>query len=536
VELGQLIEDAIYSSAQFFRQVLMPLLRSSVWVSRIKIVVSYILGQSRDQEESMLAAMAILVLTVNATPVPKVTGPIPVMADSYPFLAANRTTPTYDLSRAGYVEEEFIVTGTANVYDWFQDGTVTVKIPNAPYGTRILVRRPKDAARFSGSVIVELLFPARRFDWAMMWGFSHDYITEHGHAWVGISLPAVADGLKKFNPNRYAAVSFANPAPNASCGSNPAAASEDGLRWDMISQVGALLKSNAAGRPLAGLRVQALYRTTQGSDVATYANAIHANLENGQPVYDGYVLKAGFSMTRLNQCAQPPLANDPRQVIKNVGAPVIEVAAQGEIIGGTLALRRPDSDEAGDRFRLYEVASAGHIDKSAYFGFPLQQDQVAAVGSAQGTVDWPFNAKCEPEIPLMEPSLMGLVFNSAFNNLDQWVKKGVPAPRAQRISLMNPGTPQDIIAIDKLGHGLGGVRTPYIDVPDVIYFTSSPGPGTCREMGHKAPFDAARINELYGSRRAYMNLFAETADRLVKERWLTENDAKRIKQMVNASN
>ena len=483
----------------------------------------------------MLAAMAILFLVVNATPVPKVNGPIPVTADSYPFLAANRTTPSFDLSKVGYVEEEFLVTGTANVYEWVQDGTVNVKMPNAPYGTRILVRRPRDAARFSGSVVVELLFPARRFDWAMMWGFSHDYITEHGDAWVGISLPAVAEGLKKVNPARYAAVSFANPAPNAPCGNNPPAASEDGLRWDMISQVGALLKSNVAGRPLAGLQVQALYLTTQGSDVATYANAIHANLENGKPVYDGYLLKAGFNMTRLNQCAQPPAANDPRQVIKNVGVPVIEVAAQGEILGGTVALRRADSDEANDRFRLYEVASAGHIDKSAYFGFPVQQDQVAAVGIAQGTVEWPFNAKCEPEVPLMEPSLMGLIFNSAFSNLDQWVKKGIPAPRAPQISLTNPGTPQDIVSTDRLGHGLGGVRTPDIDVPDAIYFTSSPGPGTCREMGHKAPFDTARIIELYGNKRSYVNLFTETVDRLVKERWLTEGDAKRIKQGLNAS-
>ncbi|HSU89316.1 MAG TPA: alpha/beta hydrolase domain-containing protein [Terriglobia bacterium] len=483
----------------------------------------------------MLAAIVTLLLAVNATPVPKVTGPIPVTADSYPFLAANHDTPSIDLSKLGYVEEEYIVTGNANVYDWAADGTLSAKIPNAPYGTRILVRRPKDAARFSGSVMVELLFPARRFDWSMMWGFSHDYLLEHGDAWVGISLPAVADGLKKFNPTRYAAVSFANPTPNAPCGNNAAPASEEGLRWDMISQVGALLKSNVAGRPLAGFPVQALYLTTQGSDVATYANAIHANLENGKPVYDGYLLKAGFNMTRISQCAQAPAANDPRQAIKNVGVPVIEVAAQGEVIGGTLASRRPDSDESNDRFRLYEVASAGHIDKSAYFGFPAQQDQVAAVGNAQGTVDWPFNAKCEPEIPLMEPSLMGLVFNSSLASLDQWVKKGTPAPRAARIELMNPGTPQVSFQTDKLGHGLGGVRTAYIDVPDATYFMSSPGPGTCREMGHKVPYDAARITELYGSRRGYVSRFTETVDRLVKERWLIEGDAKRLKQGLTAS-
>jgi len=297
----------------------------------------------------------------------------------------------------------------------------------------------------------------------------------------------------------------------------------------MISQVGALLKGDR-------MRAQYLFLTTQGADVATYANAIHATLENGKPVYDGYMLKAGFTMARINTCTAAPAPNDPRQAIKNVGVPVIAVAAQGEIIGGTYGSRRADSDEPNDRFRLYEVASAGHIDKSAYFGFPQQPDQVAAVGNAQGTVDWPFNAKCDPEIPLMEPSLIGYVFNSAFANLDQWVRKGTPAPRAPRVELKDAGTPQASVVTDKLGHGLGGVRTPQIDVPDAAYFTSSPGPGTCREMGHKTPFDAAKIMELYGSRKAYASKFAETVDRLVKERWLTEGDAKRLKQGVASSN
>jgi Alpha/beta hydrolase domain len=475
----------------------------------------------------MFAAIA-LVLAVGSTPVPKVTGPVPVTADSSPFMAANKSTPAFDLSKVGYVEEEYLVSGSANVYDWAAEGTVSVKTPNAPYTTRILIRRP--VTGFSGNVVVELLFTARRFDWSMMWGFSHDYIVDHKDAWVGITMPGSVDGLKKFNPTRYANLSFANPSPNAPCPAaqnNAAAASEDGLKFDVISQVGALLKNDL-------IKAQYLFLTTQGADVATYANAIHANLQNGKPVYDGYLLKAPFTMGRINQCAAAPGPNDPRQMIKNVGAPVIEVTAQGEVIGGTYAVRRDDSDEPNDRFRLYEVASAGHIDKSAYFGFPAQADQTAAVGSAQGTVEWPFNAKCDPEIPLMEPSLMSFVFNASFAALDQWVRKGTPAPRATRMELNSPGTPQASVMADKLGHGLGGVRTPFIDVPDAAYFTNSPGPGTCREMGHKAPFDAGKITELYGSRKNYSSRFSETVDRLVKERWLTEGDARRLKQAVSA--
>jgi hypothetical protein len=443
-------------------------------------------------------------------------------------MAANKSTPAVDLSKAGYVEEEYMVSGKANVYDWGVDGSISVKTANAPYTTRILVRRPLTG--FSGTVVVEPLFPARRFDWSMMWGFSHDYIMDNRHAWVGITIPGGADGLKKFNPTRYSDVSFANPTPNVPCAgaqNNTASPSEDGLRFDVISQVGALLKGDL-------MKAQYLFLTTQGADVATYANAIHAPLENGKPVYDGYVLKAPFTMGRINQCAPAAPANDPRQIIKNVGVPVIEVTAQGEVIGGTYNVRRADSDEPNDRFRLYEVASAGHIDKSAYFGFPQQADQAAAVGTAQGTVDWPFNAKCDPEIPLMEPSLIGFVFNASFAALDQWARKGTPAPRAPRIELKDAGTAQASVVTDKLGHGMGGVRTPFIDVPDATYFTNSPGPGTCREMGHKAAFDAAKITELYDSRKNYSTRFVETVDRLVKDRWLTEGDAKRLKQAISA--
>src|SRR5215469_14590801 len=107
--------------------------------------------RSRDvipqKEASMFAAIATLLLAVNTTPVPKVTGPLPVTADSYPFMAANHSTPVFDLSKVGYTEEEFIVSGNANVYDWAADRSLNVKTPNAPYGTRILVRRPSNTSR-----------------------------------------------------------------------------------------------------------------------------------------------------------------------------------------------------------------------------------------------------------------------------------------------------------------------------------------------------------------------------------------------------
>src|SRR5580700_11065882 len=103
---------------------------------------------------ALLIAAAVLAQDA-PVPVPKITGPIPMKSDSYPFLGAGHTLNPIDFTKAGYVEEEFLVSGSANVYDWAADGSLTVKVEKAPYTTRILVRRPARASRFSGNVVVE---------------------------------------------------------------------------------------------------------------------------------------------------------------------------------------------------------------------------------------------------------------------------------------------------------------------------------------------------------------------------------------------
>ena len=61
--------------------------------------------------------------TPGAVTVPTVMGPVPVTADSYPLMAANKTQNPIDLSKFGYVEEEYFISGRANVYDQMKIGT-----------------------------------------------------------------------------------------------------------------------------------------------------------------------------------------------------------------------------------------------------------------------------------------------------------------------------------------------------------------------------------------------------------------------------
>ncbi len=101
----------------------------------------------------MLAASLLCAGAAGArTPIPQVTGPLPVSATSYPFGAADHQLVPQDLSRRGYVEEEYLVSGKANVYSWPASGPAVVRTPDAPYTTRILVRRPARRSHFSGNV------------------------------------------------------------------------------------------------------------------------------------------------------------------------------------------------------------------------------------------------------------------------------------------------------------------------------------------------------------------------------------------------
>ncbi|MEO6368408.1 MAG: alpha/beta hydrolase domain-containing protein, partial [Steroidobacteraceae bacterium] len=116
---------------------------------------------------------------------------VPASATNRPFLAAAQAQQPVDLAARGYVESELLVSGYANVYDWAEAGSaaaVAVRNADVPYTTRILVRRPLDARKFSGRVVVELLNPAGHYDVAPLWGLSYEYFLRRGDAWVGVTV------------------------------------------------------------------------------------------------------------------------------------------------------------------------------------------------------------------------------------------------------------------------------------------------------------------------------------------------------------
>jgi hypothetical protein len=492
----------------------------------------------------LLLLLAVLALawptsaqTPNAVALPDVVGPIPVTADSYPLMASHTLQVIVDLPQAGYVEEEFFVSGRANVYDWAPDGRVAVKTPDAPYTTRIMLRRPADPRRFSGNVIIEIGNVGRGYDFSFSWGVSHDYFMENGDAWVAITYsPENLEALKTFNPRRYASLSMANPATNERCAQGTGATAstvpapqEEGLRWDIMSQVGALLKAARPGGPLANFDVQRVYGTSHGGELATYIAVFHpaAKLANGSPVYDGYIQHRHPGMTRLRRCGAAPETTDPRQILRNVGVPVIRIVSQTDVLL-TYARRRDDSDIPGDQYRLYEVAGAAHADAAFYSYIPTVADQ-RKTGFEGFLHSWPFADQCEEETTLLRVPIMTYALDAAWANLTRWVRDGLPAPRAPRIEVENGGTPQARVALDEHGNAVGGVRTPHLDVPVATYVTSTAGPGLCRNLAHMEGFDWEKLNRLYGTPAGYAAQVSSAADRLVGTRWLTPSDGQTIK-------
>lgn len=163
--------------------------------------------------------LAILLLsfvttpTGAATPIPTVTGPVPVTATSVPFISVSSLVTPTNLAKVGYVEEEYFLSGKANVYDWKEDGSVAI-LGDGPYTNRILVRKPVNPTKASGTVVVELLNASNGYDASSGWASLGDLTISRGDVWIEITIkPFTVVALKRFNPARYAPLSWASPRP-----------------------------------------------------------------------------------------------------------------------------------------------------------------------------------------------------------------------------------------------------------------------------------------------------------------------------------
>lgn len=499
---------------------------------------------------------------------PNVTGPIPSTPDNFGFAIEGFDVqpPVPD----GYVIEEFLVSGVGSLYEFTPTGIQVVSpCPPAatsgctgiPYTTRMIVKRPRHAHQFSGTVIIEPLNPSGGFDIAAVWDRSRELFVQRGDIFIGWSSKSVIiNALKQWNPVRYAPLhwDYLPFVPNGNSGVN------DGITFDIAAQIGALIKTNGPGSPLHGLHVRHVIESgfsQDGGFTFTQADVFHAleRMPDGGAIYDGYVPMGTNGPSNIDFGLTPAgalPASDPRRKMQPRDAPVIHVDTETEIFLGTLSpiglvFRRPDGDAPGDRYRIWEVPGAAHVSND--FDEPVTaierdaaQIQKLALADApplgcahQQFVNGPIRGV--PGVISPDNFPFSNVQNAAFRALLQWIEAGVAPAHAAPIQVDTTTTPPHIVR-DVQGNALGGVRTPFVDVPITTYVPSdtvahtTAQSGFCVLYGYNIPFDAAKLASLYQNHGDYVKQFVAGSIQAVRDGfWLVPDAIRAIERAARSS-
>lgn len=488
---------------------------------------------------------------------PTVTGPIPSTPDNFGFAIEGFDVqpPVPD----GYVIEEFFVSGVGNLYEFTPTGirvvspcpaAATSGCTNIPYITRMIVKRPRRDHAFSGTVVIEPLNPSGGFDIAAVWDRSREQFTASGDIFIGWSSKSViVNALKQWNPARYAGLhwDYLPFVPGGNSGVN------DGITFDIAAQIGALIKSNGRGSPLHGLRVRHVIESgfsQDGGFTFTQADVFHAieRMPGGGPIYDGYVPMGTNGPSNINFGLTPAgalPATDPRRKMQPRDAPVIHIDTETEIFLGTLSptgllFRRPDSDAANDRTRIWEVPGAAHVSNDFDEPAPAIERDAAQIQHLQLADSPPLGCAHQEFVNGLVRGIPGVISpdnfpfsnvqNAAFASLVRWIETGIAPAHGAPIQIDTTTTPPRIVR-DVQGNALGGVRTPFVDVPITTYVPSdsvahvTAFSGFCVLYGYNLPFDAAKLRTLYRNHGDYVSQFARSAIGAVRDGFWTVPDA-----------
>lgn len=438
----------------------------------------------------------------------------------------------------GYVEEEYFIEGTATGFDAVEtpdDGRwVATPGEEADYRTRVIVRRPADAAAFSGTVLVEW-FNVSALEAAPDWGYLSGAIVRNGDAYVGVSTQAqgviggdtildlnsgetdgesdtaaAADnsGLTNIDPVRYG--TLAHPG--------------DAFAFDIFSQVGQSLVDSPELLlgDLKPDRVIAMGESQSSMFLTTLINAVHPLA----PVYDGFLVHSRGALVPAldgtyvrNRQGETPADQLERGVLirDDLDVPVMIVEAETDLtVLGYVNARQPDTD----RIRTWEVAGTSHADSEtlrAVVGGPRDPK----VGNILGCGS--INSGPHKE-----------VLRAALHHLTGWVGGGAAPPKGERLEVTDGETVEIVRGPD--GNALGGVRNPMVDVPAAVLSGDPPGGGgideltgsggdICLLFGQTVPFDSATITSRYGSADAYFDQFGTSAQQAVAAGFLLQPDA-----------
>jgi len=421
---------------------------------------------------------------------------------------------------AGYIEEERFISGTAASYtkagEWGMDGRWAVTpAATAPYKVRILVRRPKDAARFNGVVVVEWLNVTAQAEGAADYMQMQEEIVREGYAWVGVGAQAVGvnaprTGLKAWDEARYG--SLAHPG--------------DGYSYDIFSQAAQAVRHPNQVDPLGGLRTRYVIATGRSQSafrLVTYINAFHPLTR----AFDGYFVHsrgsnaAGLSADALTRDADQPIPPG-AHIRTDIDVPIFDLQTEGDMVALRAHLTHQDPNP---HYRRWEIAGGAHAENPRWV-----VEVPPALDMGQGCKE-PINAAPHHAI-----------VKSGLHALTKWVRDGVMPPQSPAIELADPAAADPVVR-DKFGNAKGGIRLPEVEAPTATLDgrrndVANAAPGAqnfCFLFGHTVAFDAATLKSLYPTHQAFVDRFTKATDALEQAGYLLKPEADQARQAARSS-
>jgi hypothetical protein len=404
------------------------------------------------------------------TGLPHVTGPLPTMqagdlSRNYPFDAS-----LVPVSEYRYTEKEYVFSGDTS---------------EGSYRSRMLVRRPADPARFSGTTIVEWANAAPGFDVDLLWAHSAAAIMRSGDAFVlvsaeadGVSTPKT--GLKAWSPKRYAPLSI--PQGDSSVAARAS--------FQIFGQALQAVRSSAGDAPLGGLATGRLIATggSRGAVMITAYARQYGSLYGG---VDGYLIWDLSTGTPGMGADSPADAETIPSPTPAGGPPVLWINTESDA-----ARTRTTPD--GPEYRLWELAGATHVDLHLWNYYAALQGRDFGV---------------EPQLPKCTyrpfsriPTRYAL--DAAIADLTTWIETQRPPPSQPSLRYDTQGN----LVRDRYGNAFGGVRLPDQAVPTAASGPDNSGEGRCTTWpGHSIPFGADVLRNVYPTHADYVNKVTRAA-------------------------
>jgi hypothetical protein len=236
--------------------------------------------------------------------------------------------------------------------------------------------------------------------------------------------------------------------------------------------------------------------------MVSYINGVHPLVKR----FDGFFVHSrGGSGPPFEDTAGPSLGlgGSPVTIRDDISAKVFQFQTETDVVGmlAFLPARQPDSD----RLRTWEVTGTTHADKflSDY-----------AKKASGGTIDQCPGANDGPHYQTIRAALRAL---------HVWLREGTEPPRGAALQTDASGK----LVKDAFGNGLGGIRSPDLDVP-IRTLSFDPAPMSdfiCFLFGSTTPFTPERLMMLYPTHEDYVAKVTASTRQLQNAGYLLEPEA-----------